>query len=100
MLDLPAAYRSVHIDPHDRPYQGFVWDINWEERYFQDNGLCFGLKCAPYIVPQLTEFIVRCMDLRGHSGIFGYLDDFLIVAETKEDCYCSAMLPGICYSLG
>ena len=68
------------------PYQGFVWDINGEERYFQDNCLCLGLKCAPYIFSRLTEFIVCCMDRRGYSGIFGYLDDFHIVAETKEAC--------------
>ena len=86
VLDLKAAYRSVHIAPQDRTHQGFMWNWDGQERYFLDNRLCFGLKCAPYIFSRLTEFIVRSMGRRGGQGVFGYLDDFLVVADSREEC--------------
>ena len=86
VLDLKSAYRSVHIAPEHRTCQGFCWKIDGEDRYLVDNCLCFGLKCAPYIFSQLTDFIVRSMERRGFLGTFGYLDDFLIVGNSREDC--------------
>ena len=86
VLDLEAAYRLVHIAPKDRTHQGFVWNLDGKDEYYQDNCLCFGLLCAPYIFSRLTDFILRCMGRRGYTGIFGYLDDFLVVAESQELC--------------
>ena len=86
VLDLKSAYRSVHIAPSDRTYQGFVWNLDGENQWFQDNCLSFGLRCAPYIFSRLTEFVVHCMERRGHDGIFGYLDDFLVVGSTRDEC--------------
>ena len=86
VLDLKSAYRTVHIAPSDRQFQGFVWHWQGKDRYFRDNCLCFGLRCAPYIFSRLTEFIIRCMSRRGADGIFGYLDDFLVVGRTEQEC--------------
>ena len=86
VLDLKSAYRTVHIAPGDRKFQGFVWNWQGENRCFEDNRLCFGIRCAPYIFSRLTEFILRCLGRRGYSGVFGYLDDFLVIGSTKEEC--------------
>ena len=101
VLDLKAAYRSVHIAPQDRTHQGFMWDWEGQERYFLDNRLFFGLKCAPYIFSRLTEFTVRSMDRRGCKGVFGYLDDFLVTADTKDECLSKLYtLMGLLRNLG
>ena len=42
--------------------------------YFEDNRLCFGLKCAPYLYTQITELVVRTMNNREASHILGCLD--------------------------
>ena len=85
-VDIKSAYRSVHVLPRDRQYQGFVWNYEGVSTCFQDNCLCFGLRCAPFIYTQITEFVVRCMTRRGIDGVFGYLDDFLVSAPTYEEC--------------
>ena len=86
VLDLKAAYRSVHIYPLHRKFQGFMWEVNGVSEYLTDNCLSFGLKCAPFIFSRLTEFVLRGMERRGHPGIFGYLDDFLVVADSALEC--------------
>lgn len=58
VVDIKAAYRSVNINPNHRKYQGFVWDLDGEDRFYTDNCICFGLRSAPYIFTQLTEFLV------------------------------------------
>ena len=86
VLDIKGAYRSVNVFPDHRKFQGFVWNINGIDSYFEDNRLCFGLKCAPYLYTQITEFIVRAMENRGVARVFGYLDDFIVVAESEARC--------------
>ena len=71
VLDLKSAYRNIHISPDQRKFQGFMWDINGHQSFFQDNCLCFVLKCAPYIFSRFTEFIIRSMTRRGHDVFFG-----------------------------
>ena len=44
--------------------------------YYVDNRLCFGLSNA----------IVRMMVRRGFRAVVNYLDDFLIIGSTKEEC--------------
>ena len=83
--DIKSAYRSVHVCPLDRQFQCFVWEHEGQPRFYQDNCLCFGLRCAPFIFTQLTEFVVRCMSSRGVDGVFGYLDDFLVIGLDEAD---------------
>ena len=61
VLDIKAAYCSVDINPEQQKFQGFVLDLNGILTYFTDC-LCFGLKCAPWLFTQLTEFIIRSMN--------------------------------------
>ena len=86
VLDIKAAYRSVNINPNHKEFQGFQWPLNGTATYFTDNCLCFGLRCAPWIFTQLTEFIIRGMKARGFASCFGYLDDFLVMGQTYSEC--------------
>ena len=63
-----------------------MWNYAGSDKYFQDNCLCFGLHCAPFIFTQLNEFVVRCMSRRGIEGVFGYLDDFLVEGRHADAC--------------
>ena len=86
MVDIKAVYRSVNVNPLHRQFQGLVWNIDGENCYMQDNCLSFGLKCAPWIFSRLSEFVVRCMARRGYHQVFSYLDDFLVVGDTRHSC--------------
>ena len=86
VIDIQSAYRSISIRPADREKQGFSWNMNGSEDYYLDCSLSFGLKCAPYIFTQITEFVIRCLGRRGVYGIFGYLDDYLVMGDSQEEC--------------
>ena len=58
-VDIKSAYRIVDVCRIDRQFRGFIWEHEGQPRFFQDNCLCFGLGCAPFIYTQLTEFVVR-----------------------------------------
>ena len=64
----------------------FLWNVNGIEQSYEDNRLCFGLKCAPYIYTQITDFIVRSLNIQGASRVFGYLDDFIVISDSELSC--------------
>ena len=62
-----------------------------------DTKLCFGAAKAPSI----TESITRILKRRGFKGVCVYLDDFIIVADTYEECkYAFDCLVDLLGSLG
>ncbi|KAJ8914717.1 hypothetical protein NQ315_017427 [Exocentrus adspersus] len=80
-IDLKDAYYLVPIHKDDRKYLRF---------YF--NGTCyeftcvaFGLASAPFMFTKLMKPIVRCLRDRDVLCV-NYLDDFLILGQTKEIC--------------
>ena len=85
VVDIRAAYRSIAIHPDDRGKQGFVWDLDGVEDYYHDCAMAFGTRCSPFIFTQITEFVIRCLERRGITGVFGYLDDYLVTGDTYED---------------
>ena len=54
--------------------------------YFEDNRLCFGLKCAPYLYTQITELVFRAMNNREASQILGCLDALIGVSDSELCC--------------
>ena len=69
--------------------------------YFVDNRLCFGVSYAPAIFNRLSIAIVRMMARRGFHSIVNYLDDFLIVDQTKAECQQGLLaLVRLLHSLG
>lgn len=81
-VDLKSAYRHVAIHPENWELYGFEWN----GEYWIDRQLCFGLNFAPWVFTQFTDALVWLAKKRGIRWIIGYIDDFLIVAETKEEC--------------
>lgn len=86
-IDISAAYRSILVHPSQWKYQGISWSVNGEPTYLLDTHLCFGLRCAPYIFTQVSNFIIRCLKRRGFSNCTAYLDDFLVTGETEQQCF-------------
>lgn len=100
-VDIASAYRSVSIYPEHRKYQGIRWQIDGEEKYLLDTRLCFGIKSAPFIFTQISNFIVRAMHRRGFFKIANYLDDYVIFDESFDSCiYAQSVLVHLLISLG
>ena len=86
VVDLKSAFRSVNVyAPHTR-YQGFSWDMGQGSEWYQSNRLCFGLRCAPSIFDALSNFIVRIAKGYGVERLVNYLDDFIIIADSADEC--------------
>lgn len=86
-VDIASAYRTIPVRPSDWTYQGVSWSFaGGEEQLMVDTHLCFGLRCAPYIFTQVSDFIVNCMIRRGVHRILNYLDDYIIIGDTFEEC--------------
>lgn len=86
IVDIKAAYWHVPVHPPHRQLQGFKWRFgNGVETYLVDNFLCFGLANGPEIFHRISSAIARRMRYYGFN-IVSYLDDFLLVCVTKEEC--------------
>lgn len=86
-VDIASAYRTIPVHPDNWTFQGVSWSFDGKNREFMvDTHLCFGLLCAPYIFTQVSNFIVNCMTRRGVHRILNYLDDYIIIGDTYEQC--------------
>ena len=100
-VDIKSAYRWVPVYPPHRTLQGFRWAFNGSYKFFTDNFLCFGLKNAPSIFHRISCALTRMMARKGFSNIVNYLDDFLIVAYSREECLPAQLtLIHLLHSLG
>ena len=80
-IDLKDGYWHVAICRAKRPFLGFRWkNQNWQFR-----AMPFGLNIAPRIFTKLIAHVIKIM---AKAGIWclPYLDDLLIIAQTKEEC--------------
>lgn len=81
--DIKAAYRSSSIFPEHRKFQGFKWTcVEGRAAYYYDTRLSFGLKCAPFIFNEISDFIVQSMYRRGYDKVVNYLDDYFCWGST------------------
>ena len=87
-IDLRHAYRSVPIHPSNFPATGLHWHFDGDDdvTYFYDTRLPFGAKSSPEIFHRLTQSVRRMMSRRGFNSVVVYLDDFLVIAPTREAC--------------
>ena len=98
VVDVKAAYRALSIYPDHRPLLGLRWNLDNNEIYIEDGRmcfglrgqsthviLCFGLRVGPMQFNKVSEFIYSILsDLYGIQ-IVNYLDDFIVVASSKEE---------------
>lgn len=90
-VDIDSAYRTVTVAPQHWTYQGLRWPINGQEAYVMDTSLCFGLRCAPYVFNQISNFITRCLRKRGYNAVINYLDDYWVTGNTFHECQSAQM---------
>ena len=85
-VDLKSAYRSVAIHKDNYQFTGLKWRFSGQTdyTYFFDSALCFGSRFAPGIFHRLSMAVMRMMHHRGYQCVC-YLDDFLIITESKEE---------------
>ena len=80
-LDLKDAYFHVQVHPRDRKYLRFTW----RDLTYQFNVLPFGLSLAPWAFTRVTRELAMHFRSRG-IRIRMYLDDWLILAQSREEC--------------
>ena len=85
-VDLKSAYRSVGISEHSQQVTGFSWQFKGKKYYFRDTKLPFGARLSVGIFHRLTQAVKRIMARKGFDLIVVYLDDFLIISKSKEQC--------------
>ena len=88
-LDLANAYKSVKIHPSNFTATGLKYQFTGdaEPTYFVDCRLPFGASASPHIFNTLTQSVRHIMaEKYGITGIIAYLDDFLLVASTHQQC--------------
>ena len=86
-LDIRHAYRHVGIHPSNFMATGLKWQFSGDRTptYMYDTRLPFGARSAPSIFHRLSQAIRRMMLRRGFY-VVAYLDDFLIIGATKDEC--------------
>jgi len=86
-VDLKSAYRSVGLHPSNFQYTGLKWKFTGDTdyTYFYDRALPFGARKSPGIFHRLTQAVRRMMKRRGFV-VIAYLDDFLIIADNRQQC--------------
>lgn len=77
-LDMSQAYAQLCLEEESKTYTV----INTHRGLFKYNRLCFGVSSAPGIFQRAMENL-----LRNIPGVFCYLDDILISADSEEGHY-------------
>lgn len=87
-LDLASAYRSVRIHPSNYTATGLKWTFSGcsHPTYLVDTRLPFGARTSPGIFHQLGQAVRKMLSRQNINNVIVYLDDFLIIGETKEQC--------------
>ena len=84
--DLKSAFRLIPIHPDD-------WDllgIHWNNQYYVDLYLPFGLRSAPFLFNQLSDALEWVLKHNyGLKHVIHILDDFFIAEPTRLKCLSS-----------
>ena len=80
-IDLKDVYYSIPVHQIDRYYLRFVW----QDQKYQFNYLPNGLATAPRVFAKMLKPIYSNLRKIGFSNV-AYIDDSLLIAETKSEC--------------
>ena len=82
--DLKSTFRMVPVRPQDWELLG----MRWQDHYFFDTCLPFGLRSAPFLFNEYAEALQWILQHNhGLSSILHYLDDYLIAGPpTSTQC--------------
>ena len=76
----------MRINKESQKVTGFKWNFGEETVYLKGTKLPFGAKLSPGIFQRLTQAVKRMMARKGYNQLVVYLDDFLIIDESKIQC--------------
>ena len=87
-VDLTNAYRSVCLHPAEYQMTGLQWTFSGEKgpTWLYDTRLPFGASRSPQTFNALTQAVRHIMAAGGCDKVIAYLDDFLCVGRTLEEC--------------
>lgn len=74
------------VHPNHWKFQGLAWQFEGAQQYIYDTRICFGLRCAPYLFTQVSNFVLRCLNRRGFLKGVVYLDDYLVFGDSEAEC--------------
>jgi len=78
--DIQEAYRNVPVHPDDQLFLGIIWD----KSVYIDKMFPFGLRSAPIIFSGVADALQWIFINNGISRLLHYLDDFILVADSKQ----------------
>ena len=82
-IDLKRAFRLIPIARSDWELLG----IHWDNEYYFDKQLPFGLRSAPFLFNELADALHWVLSQNYHIPyLVHYLDDFLIIAPSLAAC--------------
>ena len=84
-VDLKHAFRQCPVHPDDWPLLCY----KWEDQYYVDVRLPFGLRSSPALFNKLAEGLCCLLRTKGISHLEHYLDDF-ITAGPPDSPICLA----------
>ncbi|MCP3663141.1 MAG: hypothetical protein GY696_11705 [Gammaproteobacteria bacterium] len=86
-MDLKSAFKHVVVRPDQWHLLGMhLDDSNNGRQYYFDATIPMGSSSSPAIFNKFTEAIKYSAKKAGVSDIYGYVDDFMVVAPTREEC--------------
>jgi hypothetical protein len=87
-VDIKAAYRTVGVRPDQWGLLGMKYTPRGgaQTRYFIDTRLPFGACGSAEHFCRISTAVRAMMVARGYHDVIVYVDDFLILAPTKERC--------------
>ena len=81
-IDLTDAYYSVPLNESAWPFVRFVW----RGKVYEYHVLLFGLAPSPRVFTKMASAAVKFLKAVFLIWIAGYIDDFLIQADSAEKC--------------
>ena len=85
VVDIKSAYRALSIFPGHRSLLGLRWELDNKNISIEDGRMCFGLRVGPMQFNKVSEFIYRILSYLYGIEIVNYLDDFIVIASSKEE---------------
>jgi len=103
-VDIKRAFRTASVRTHQQDALSFEWaeKDSTQPRYIGDTRLPFGWAGSPEAFCRLTMAVRSMLAAQGHKTIIAYVDDFLIIGASYEECKASldALLQLLRPSLG
>ena len=85
-VDIKAAYRGVAIHPTSYSATGLRWNLKGQDVYMVDTRLPFGARPSPTVFHRISQCVKREMHRRGYMKCTAYQDDFLLIADSHDEC--------------